>query len=150
MGAGALAVPPAATGTPALSAVASIATAAAGTAPGAAVVTAPAMHGQTIAPPGAVAPPSAVAPLGLGVALLPAGGGSAAADLRQIALFVSKWRLEPSRTKALLANLTPPRRRFVMQSFKDASGATGAAPVVKLEEYIAQCEQTNAWAAAEA
>merc|ERR1712037_544988 len=57
---------------------------------------------------------------------------------------VSKWRLEPSRTKLLIARLTPTRRRFVMQSFK-YTPVNGVSPVAKLEEYIQQCEQTNAW-----
>merc|ERR1712039_234865 len=52
--------------------------------------------------------------------------GTAAADLRQIALFVSKWRLEPHKTKIQLAKLTPARRRYIMQSFKfvPADGTT--------------------------
>lgn len=69
--------------------------------------------------------------------------GSAVADLRQIALFVSKWRLEPARTKLLLARLTPLRRRYVMQNFKHTPGTKP--PVASLEEYIQQCERSNVW-----
>jgi len=71
--------------------------------------------------------------------------GTAAADLRQIALFVSKWRLEPQKAKTLLATLNPLRRRFVMQNFKfvQANGST-VTPVGKLEEYITACE-TSGW-----
>merc|ERR1719491_1301685 len=72
-----------------------------------------------------------------------AGGPSA--ELRQIALFIAKWKLEATKTKLLLARLTPPRRRWVMTKF--AMSGTGL-PTAQLEQYIAQCERDNAWAAA--
>mmetsp|Transcript_53636 Transcript_53636/g.141364 ORF Transcript_53636/g.141364 Transcript_53636/m.141364 type:complete len:287 (-) Transcript_53636:35-895(-) len=75
----------------------------------------------------------------------------ATADLRQIALFVSKWKLEPTSTKALLARLTPGRRRFVMMNFKETLESCGEGePIVKLEAYVAHCEKTDAWAGADA
>merc|ERR1712039_379746 len=70
--------------------------------------------------------------------------GTAAADLRQIALFVSKWRLEPHKTKIQLAKLTPARRRYIMQSFKFVP-ADGTTSMSKLEEYIEECEKSG-WA----
>lgn len=115
-------------------------------APGAAI-TGPA---TMVAPPGVVMPPGVVAPPRPGATTPAVGGGTAAADLRQIALFISKWRLDPTRTSALVMKLTPLRRNFVMQNFKDATVVNGAAvPVVKLEEYIAQCEKSGAWAVLE-
>jgi len=75
----------------------------------------------------------------------PAGGPSA--ELRQIALFIAKWKLEATKTKLLLARLTPPRRRWVMSNFSQSG--TGLSSTVQLEQYIARCERTNAWGAAE-
>jgi len=102
---------------------------------------------RPIAPGGVAAfgvrPPPAVAAAGAaGVA-----PGSTVAELRLIALFVTKWKLDPTRTKMMLAKLTPARRRFVIQSFKPAAGveATNA-----LLMFITKCEQTNAWGAAAA
>lgn len=110
--------------------------------------TGPAGAVQTVAPPGVVVPPGVVAPPRPGAAT--PVGSTAAADLRAIALFISKWRLEPARTSALLMKLTPLRRNFVMQNFKDATLVNGAAvPIAKLEEYIAQCEKSGAWAVLE-
>lgn len=97
--------------------------------------------------PAAVGVPAA-SPTGV-PAVPPAPAPGAAADLRQIALFVSKWRLEPTRTKMLLARLPVVRRRYVMMNFKYAP-VEGVSPVAKLEEYIQQCEKTNVWVAAAA
>lgn len=105
---------------------------------------------QTVAPPGVVMPPGVVAPPRPGAVTSMIGGSSAAADLRQIALFISKWRIDPARSSALLMRLSPLRRNFVMQNFKDATVVNGAAvPVAKLEEYIVQCEKSGAWAVLE-
>lgn len=84
---------------------------------------------------------------------VPAAGAAAAAagpavELRLIALFVAKWKLDPTKTKVMLAKLTPARRRYVIQTFKGATpggDSTGA-----LDQHIAQCEKTNAWANATA
>lgn len=69
---------------------------------------------------------------------------SQATELRLIALFVAKWKLDATRTKLMLAKLTPPRRRYIITNFKNAGGD----PTVALEQFIAKCEQTDAWAAA--
>uniref|UniRef100_A0A7S1QIM3 Uncharacterized protein n=1 Tax=Alexandrium catenella TaxID=2925 RepID=A0A7S1QIM3_ALECA len=69
-----------------------------------------------------------------------------AAELKLIALFIAKWKLDPTKTKMLLARMNPAKRRYVITNFKNATNAadsTGA-----LEQYIAQCEKTNAWGAA--
>jgi len=73
--------------------------------------------------------------------------GNQAAELRLISLFVAKWQLDPTPTKTCFAKLTPTRRRYVIQSFKTTEKGEGAAE--ELKEYIAKCEQTNAWAGAE-
>lgn len=71
--------------------------------------------------------------------------GSAQNDLRQIELFVAKYRLEPTRTKILLARLKPERRRWVMQSFRGGNGST--TPTKSLEDFITRAEKTNNWEA---
>mmetsp|Transcript_87376 Transcript_87376/g.187376 ORF Transcript_87376/g.187376 Transcript_87376/m.187376 type:complete len:323 (+) Transcript_87376:94-1062(+) len=89
---------------------------------------------------GGMTAPGAGGPVGV------AAEGGAVEDLRSIALFVSKWGLEPVRTKELLSQMSLQRRRYVMQNFKDAT-TNGTSPVAKLEEYIAQCEKSNVWGA---
>lgn len=87
------------------------------------------------------APTSAMVAASVGVA-----GGGPSAELRQIALFIAKWKLEATKTKLLLARLTPPRRRWVMQHF--AQSGTLQSATVQLEQYIARCERENLWAGA--
>lgn len=77
-----------------------------------------------------------------GVAAASAAGPSA--ELRQIALFIAKWKLEATKTKLILARLTPPRRRWVMTNFKLVGSAP---PTTQLEQFIAQAERSNSWAA---
>eukprot|EP00927_Polykrikos_kofoidii_P020977 TRINITY_DN20005_c0_g1_i1.p1 TRINITY_DN20005_c0_g1~~TRINITY_DN20005_c0_g1_i1.p1 ORF type:complete len:406 (+),score=78.02 TRINITY_DN20005_c0_g1_i1:221-1438(+) len=67
------------------------------------------------------------------------------AELRLIALFVAKWKLDPTRTKLLLARLTPPRRRHVIQHFKTAAITGGEAAMKALQDYISTCERMNSW-----
>eukprot|EP00440_Ansanella_granifera_P007436 gb/GFBE01008051.1/.p1 GENE.gb/GFBE01008051.1/~~gb/GFBE01008051.1/.p1 ORF type:complete len:279 (+),score=67.01 gb/GFBE01008051.1/:1-837(+) len=98
---------------------------AAGTAPAAGPADAAA--GGIAAPKAAGAvPPAAAPPL----------------DMKTIALFVSKWKLDPARAKTALEKLTTARRRYVMQNFK-TEGAEGASD--KLDEYVSQCESTGSW-----
>jgi len=63
-------------------------------------------------------------------------------DLRLVALFVAKWKLDHTKTKMLLAKLTPPRRRFVIQRFKTT--VTGPPAFLALEKYIKECDWTEA------
>lgn len=98
---------------------------------------------------GGVRPLAAVAgarPAMLG-AVATAGAAGPAVELRLIALFVAKWKVDPTKTKLMLAKLSPPRRRFVIQNFKAAAGAD---PTAQLEAYITECETTDAWAGATA
>lgn len=69
--------------------------------------------------------------------------GGAVAELRLIALFVAKWKLDPTKTKTALAKITPQRRRYVIQNFKTA--LTGLEATTALEEYIAECDTTGKW-----
>lgn len=78
-----------------------------------------------------------------------ASANQAASDLRQIAVFVAQWKLDPTRTKLLLAKLTPPKRRWVMQHFRCPTATNGVQATAALENYIQQCEQTNLWKDAE-
>jgi hypothetical protein len=74
------------------------------------------------------------------------GVGAAAgpvAELRLIALFVAKWKLDPTKTKMLLAKLNPQRRRYVIQNFK--ATASGEAGATELESYITECEANGQW-----
>lgn len=75
-----------------------------------------------------------------------AGAGSASgavAELRLIALFVAKWKLDPTKTKAAVAKLTPVRRRYVIQNFKGTQ--PGDAGVTELETFIQECEKSGVW-----
>merc|ERR1719446_171591 len=74
-------------------------------------------------------------------------GGGPSAELRQIALFIAKWKLEATKTKLLLARLTPPRRRWVMTKFEQSG--SGSSSTAQLEQYISSCERENLWASAE-
>lgn len=113
-------------------------------------VAGPAATAQTVVQHGVVVPPGVVAPPRPVAATPVVSSEAAAADLRQIALFISKWRLDPTQTSALLMRLTPLRRNFVMQNFKDATLVNGAVvPVAKLAEYIIQCDRSGAWAVLE-
>jgi len=75
---------------------------------------------------------------------VPAGpAGGAAVEIRLMALFVAKWKLEPTTAKGLLSKLPSARRRYVIQNFKaTASGAEGTA---ELETFIQECEKEGAW-----
>lgn len=61
------------------------------------------------------------------------------AELRLIALFIAKWKLDPTKTKLTLARLPPPRRKWVMANYKGTP---------TLDQYLANCEKTNLWASA--
>mmetsp|Transcript_8245 Transcript_8245/g.18835 ORF Transcript_8245/g.18835 Transcript_8245/m.18835 type:complete len:299 (-) Transcript_8245:216-1112(-) len=75
-----------------------------------------------------------------------AAPGGAAAELQLIALFVAKHKLEASKTKMMLAKLDPPsRRRYVIEKFVTKAGV---APMMALEQFIAQCEKSNSWGGA--
>jgi len=71
--------------------------------------------------------------------------GSAVAELRLIALFVAKWKLDATRTKTILAKLLPTRRRHVIASFKTEN--TGDEATEALEEWIKECDEKNSWPA---
>jgi len=77
-------------------------------------------------------------------AVTPTGASSTGplAELRLIALFVAKWKLDPTRTKMMLAKMTPQRRRYIIQSFKPAPGSDTTEALLK---YMAECEKNNSW-----
>lgn len=68
-----------------------------------------------------------------------------AAELRLIAMFVAKWRLNPSTTKSLLAKLTAQRRRHVIQNFKPTDKEDTEVNDA-LVAFIDQCEADDSWA----
>lgn len=94
---------------------------------------------NTVRPAGTVVTPAGAA--ATGAAAVAAGGPIA--ELRLIALFVAKWKLDPTKTKMMLAKMTPQKRRYVIQNFKSTPGSADA--TTELEQFIAQCEKTNAW-----
>mmetsp|Transcript_36066 Transcript_36066/g.112334 ORF Transcript_36066/g.112334 Transcript_36066/m.112334 type:complete len:322 (+) Transcript_36066:186-1151(+) len=97
-------------------------------------------------PAGATVPPGAkVVPPTAGAAANGAASGPAA-ELKLIQLFITKWKLDPTKAKMVLAKMTPAKRRYVITNFKNATNAADA--TAALEQYIAQCEKTNAWGAA--
>lgn len=69
--------------------------------------------------------------------------GGPIAELRLIALFVAKWKLDPTRTKVLLSKLTAARRRYVVRKF--STDTTGLAATTALEEFIKECEVLGEW-----
>jgi len=71
-----------------------------------------------------------------------AGGG---AELRLMALFVAKWKLDPNRTKASLAKLEPSQRRFIIQNFKAVSTGGTAAVTDELEKHITEAKEKENW-----
>jgi len=86
-----------------------------------------------------------------------AGGGTVstvvANDLKHIASFVAKWHLDTTKAKLALAKLTPPKRQYVMENFTNQAaankyGTASSMPAItKLEQFIVQCNRTNAWGA---
>jgi len=74
-----------------------------------------------------------------------AAAGGPSAELRQIAMFIAKWKLEATKTKLLLARLPPARRRWVMTKFAQNGPSP---PTGQLEQYIGRCERENLWAGA--
>lgn len=85
---------------------------------------------------GAKAAPAAKA----GTGNLAAGGP--AAELRLIALFVSRWKLDPTKTKMMLAKLGAAKRKHVIQNFKPVPGRD---PTAQLQMFIQDCDKNNSW-----
>lgn len=78
-----------------------------------------------------------------------AAGTGMAAELRLIALFVAKWKLDPTKTKLMLAKLPSPRRRYVIAQFK-AINQNGEQATESLEQFIKKCDAENLWPAGSA
>jgi hypothetical protein len=64
-------------------------------------------------------------------------------EIRLIALFVAKWKLDPVKSKTELSKLTPARRRYIIQNFKATS--VGPEATKELETYLAECEADGSW-----
>jgi hypothetical protein len=73
-------------------------------------------------------------------------GTSAQVEVRLVALFVAKWKLDPAATKECLSKLTQARRRYVIQQFKTTSN--GEEATTELKAFIAACEKDGKWDAA--
>merc|ERR1711971_254897 len=72
-----------------------------------------------------------------------AGTVSQVTDIRLIALFVAKWKLDPNISKECLSKLPFARRRYVIQQFK--ATATGVEATEELKTFIATCEKDGKW-----
>lgn len=90
----------------------------------------------------AVATAVAQSPL---VAVSGQGLGDSVADLRLLALFVTKWKLDPNATKRAFIKLLPARRRYVMAHFKTKGGPD---PNTELQQFVDECSSSNVWATA--
>jgi len=88
-----------------------------------------------------VVKPAGVNPLTAGVG--PVAGSTSVVEIRLIALFVAKWKLDPATSKQKLSVLTAVHRRYVIQNFKTT--VTGAEASVELDEYITKCEEDKTW-----
>lgn len=71
------------------------------------------------------------------------GTSTPVVEIRLIALFVAKWKLDPATAKTSLAKLTPVHRRYVIQNFKTT--VTGVEATKELDTYIAACEEDKSW-----
>lgn len=95
--------------------------------------------GRTLTPP----PPPASVAGGLSAARRPQTTAAPQPEMRLISTFISKWELEPARTRVLLARLSPWKRHYVIDNFTcNTSGSIVAA----LETYIESCDKNNLWA----
>lgn len=90
---------------------------------------------------GAATRPASVAVRPLGTAgkaplTARAPGANTSQELEQIATFIQTWELEAPKAKLCLARLTPTRRRWVLDNFDGMQ---------TLEDYIKDCQESNAW-----
>jgi hypothetical protein len=69
--------------------------------------------------------------------------GNQVVEIRLIALFVAKWKLDPVSAKESLSKLSPARRRYVIQHFKSTS--SGVEATEELKKFIAECEKDGKW-----
>jgi hypothetical protein len=91
--------------------------------------------------------PAATSNPTLGGIQLPGAVGVAASgqvvEIRLIALFVAKWKLDPVSAKENLSKLTPARRRYVIQHFKTT--LSGMEATAELKKFIEECEKDGKW-----
>jgi len=88
-----------------------------------------------------VATPKVVATNGARLPLAQSPSGLRAEDLRAMALFIARNKLDPSKSKAMLLKLGPERRKEVMEGFS-ASAAT-VDSTDELESYIQSMEDLS-------
>ena len=71
--------------------------------------------------------------------------GSAAAEMRLIATFIQKCKLEPTRTNFVVSRLSPQKRSWIMDNFEPLGGETGVGAVEDLKCFIQQVEDDCTW-----
>lgn len=72
-----------------------------------------------------------------------ATAGGQVVEIRLIALFVAKWKLDPVTAKESLSKLTPARRRYVIQHFKTTT--SGVEATEELKKFVEECEKDGKW-----
>jgi hypothetical protein len=72
-----------------------------------------------------------------------ATAGGQVVEIRLIALFVAKWKLDPVTAKESLSKLTPARRRYVIQHYKTT--LSGVEATEELKKFISECEKDGKW-----
>lgn len=90
--------------------------------------------------PGIAMPKGITSLAGATTSLQHAAVSNGLAELRAMALFVAKWKLEPMRTKQLLGRLTPEKRRQVLQSFTLEPGIAPEFVNDVLEQFVAKID----------
>eukprot|EP00927_Polykrikos_kofoidii_P079449 TRINITY_DN7622_c0_g1_i2.p1 TRINITY_DN7622_c0_g1~~TRINITY_DN7622_c0_g1_i2.p1 ORF type:complete len:718 (+),score=137.01 TRINITY_DN7622_c0_g1_i2:87-2156(+) len=63
-------------------------------------------------------------------------------DIKEMATFIARWKLDAAKTKAALVTISAEHRRQVIQHFKCPDGKEASAA---LAAYIAECQRTADW-----
>jgi len=77
-----------------------------------------------------------------------AAAGTAVAELRATALFCAKWKLDAMKTRAVLSELPPERRRQIMATFRTDFVDGGSEAFDEFELYVKSFEESSEDAAA--
>lgn len=78
---------------------------------------------------------------GAGVTITPAGG--ALAQLKEIALFVAKFKMDPTKTKMHMAKVNAVRRKHIIENF--STEETEVAAFEALEAFIKEQDELGLW-----
>eukprot|EP00928_Gymnodinium_smaydae_P079589 TRINITY_DN63484_c0_g1_i1.p1 TRINITY_DN63484_c0_g1~~TRINITY_DN63484_c0_g1_i1.p1 ORF type:complete len:354 (+),score=71.43 TRINITY_DN63484_c0_g1_i1:104-1063(+) len=73
----------------------------------------------------------------------PIGNLTSTGELKEMAIFVAKHKLDPARAKNALTPLLAGRRKYVIQKFEPSAECT--AVMDELEAFIKECEASKVW-----